>query len=335
MQKKRYYFLYITTNLVNGKYYKGQHSTDDLFDGYLGSGVLFRRALKKYGRKAFKRQIVLFLPDLDSLAAAEKMYITKQDIHSENCYNCIDGGTKQPGKPGVKRPPRTEEHSSAISIARAEQYMRKKARGEILYKPQINKPRVAPFRDAEDSIRHRGALNPMYGRIGALNATSKPVYCVELGRRFESASLAAQELGLAFQNISKVCQGRRRTCGGYHWNFADPQKDSKQKKSNHRPRPNWYIPFDPSSYGPHQQIGFMNARSRPVVRLDTKEKYGSCGLAAVAVGGTRRALNKALHAKRPYKGIDWMFLEDYERMTSVQHSQEQTLCNSVSLEDSE
>lgn len=83
MQKKRYYFLYITTNLVNGKYYKGQHSTDDLFDGYLGSGVLFRRALKKYGRKAFKRQIVLFLPDLDSLAAAEKMYITKQDIHSK------------------------------------------------------------------------------------------------------------------------------------------------------------------------------------------------------------------------------------------------------------
>ena len=36
-----YYFIYKTTNLINGKYYIGQHHTEDLNDGYLGSRKSF------------------------------------------------------------------------------------------------------------------------------------------------------------------------------------------------------------------------------------------------------------------------------------------------------
>ena len=43
-----YYFIYRTTNLINGKYYIGQHHTEDLNDGYLGSGRVFIQAIKKY-----------------------------------------------------------------------------------------------------------------------------------------------------------------------------------------------------------------------------------------------------------------------------------------------
>lgn len=35
---KKYHFLYKTTNLLNSKVYYGMHSTNDLNDGYLGSG---------------------------------------------------------------------------------------------------------------------------------------------------------------------------------------------------------------------------------------------------------------------------------------------------------
>ena len=325
--KKRYYFLYITTNLVNGRYYKGQHATNNLNDGYLGSGTLFKRALKKYGRKAFKRRIVLFLPDMESLAEAERMYITEYDIHNKDCYNCRAGG--------VNYVPLSEEKKRDMSKMQVDRYLARKENGDVTYVPQANKPRTAPFRDEEDSIRHRGALNPMYGKTGELNATSKPVYCVELKKPFGSAMLAAKELGIAFQNISKVCQGKRQTCGGYHWRFLDPEKAAERPKKEVKERPSWYQKFDPNTQGPHQQTGYTNVRSRPVVRLDTGEHYGSCGLAAAAVDGQRRSLNKAIHMHKPYKGIEWMFLEDYERMMSVQHSQEQTLCNSASPEDSD
>jgi len=50
-------FIYKTTNLVNGKIYIGQSQHDISFD-YLGSGVLFTKAIKKYGKKNFKREIL-------------------------------------------------------------------------------------------------------------------------------------------------------------------------------------------------------------------------------------------------------------------------------------
>jgi hypothetical protein len=45
-----YYILYKTTNNVNGMIYIGQHTTNRLDDGYLGSGKRLRRAIKHYGR---------------------------------------------------------------------------------------------------------------------------------------------------------------------------------------------------------------------------------------------------------------------------------------------
>lgn len=46
---------------------------------------------------------------------------------------------------------------------------------------------------------------------------NKPIRCVETGEVFDSATIAAKEKGLHIQNISAVCLGKRKTCGGYHW----------------------------------------------------------------------------------------------------------------------
>lgn len=51
-----YHLVYMTTNLVNGKMYVGVHSTENLEDGYLGSGNLIKKAVKKYGRENFDRR---------------------------------------------------------------------------------------------------------------------------------------------------------------------------------------------------------------------------------------------------------------------------------------
>lgn len=48
------YCIYLTTNKVNGKTYVGQHMYEKLYDGYIGSGMLIKKAIKKYGKENFK-----------------------------------------------------------------------------------------------------------------------------------------------------------------------------------------------------------------------------------------------------------------------------------------
>ena len=57
----QYYMVYKTTNLVNNKYYIGVHATNDLNDGYFGSGKNLKQAIKKYGKEHFKRDIYTFI----------------------------------------------------------------------------------------------------------------------------------------------------------------------------------------------------------------------------------------------------------------------------------
>lgn len=47
------------------------------------------------------------------------------------------------------------------------------------------------------------------------------VYCVELDKEFKSISCAAAEVGVKQNNLSTCLRGQQKTCGGYHWRYAD------------------------------------------------------------------------------------------------------------------
>lgn len=46
-----------------------------------------------------------------------------------------------------------------------------------------------------------------------------PVFCPELNKVFESIMQASRELALSDGNICTCCQGKRKTCGGLHFEF--------------------------------------------------------------------------------------------------------------------
>lgn len=55
---KKYNYGYKITNTENGKFYYGIHSTDNPDDGYFGSGTAIKKAITKYGKDSFQKEVV-------------------------------------------------------------------------------------------------------------------------------------------------------------------------------------------------------------------------------------------------------------------------------------
>jgi group I intron endonuclease len=91
-KEKKYHYIYKTTNLKNGKFYVGMHSTDNLNDGYLGSGTRLRRSIRKNGPENFKLEILEFLPNRSSLKARERELVNDDLLKESLCMNLQPGG---------------------------------------------------------------------------------------------------------------------------------------------------------------------------------------------------------------------------------------------------
>jgi len=91
-KEKQYHFIYKTTNVLNGKYYYGMHSTDNLNDGYLGSGRRLKRSLNKYGKENHKVEHLEFLPNRKALIEREKEIVDLNEIAKKECMNLKIGG---------------------------------------------------------------------------------------------------------------------------------------------------------------------------------------------------------------------------------------------------
>jgi len=84
-------FIYITTNLVNGKRYIGMCTRD--VSNYIGSGVLIKKAINKYGIHNFKRDILEVCDNIETLSKAEEKWIQYYDaVNSADFYNLSLGG---------------------------------------------------------------------------------------------------------------------------------------------------------------------------------------------------------------------------------------------------
>jgi hypothetical protein len=87
--------VYVTTNVENGKFYIGKHSTANLDDGYCGSGAWVKKA--KANKEHLNTRVLKMFDDEDSAYAYEHEAITlSKDVYSDLCMN------KQPGGWGLK-----------------------------------------------------------------------------------------------------------------------------------------------------------------------------------------------------------------------------------------
>jgi hypothetical protein len=127
-------WLYITTNLVNGKKYIGQ--TTSSRKNYIGSGSVIMSAIKKYGKENFLRENI-YEDDWEFIDLLEQEYIEKYDaVNSPLYYNQKPGGY----------------YSTHSAVSR--KIMSEKAIGR----------KVSAESKQQRSENMKGEKNPMYGK---------------------------------------------------------------------------------------------------------------------------------------------------------------------------
>ena len=123
------YYIYRIRNLINGKTYIGQHRYKKLNDSYLGSGKLIKRAIEKYGKENFKKEILeKNISTIELANDFEQMYILFERAKGKAEYNLADGGYSHTGVKASEETRRkqseahkgkklSEEHRKNIGIA--------------------------------------------------------------------------------------------------------------------------------------------------------------------------------------------------------------------------
>ena len=187
--------IYKTNNLINGRIYIGQHSLSNI--NYLGSGIILKQAIKKYGRDSFEKEILVDgIRNKNLLNELEKHYIQLYASQIKGVgYNISKGGI------GVMwGRSHTEEAKKKMSEST------KGSKRSDKVKRQMSESR-------------RGANNPMYGRNHTEEAKRK------MGEANKGRTLSEE-------NRRKLSEG----CSRYHLLGIKVSQETKDRISKNNAR---------------------------------------------------------------------------------------------------
>lgn len=89
---KTYYTIYKITNTINEMFYIGKHETNCLEDDYMGSGTYLRRAIEKYGRENFAKEVLYNFETKEEMDNKEVEIVNEEFVGRGDTYNLTLGG---------------------------------------------------------------------------------------------------------------------------------------------------------------------------------------------------------------------------------------------------
>ena len=86
------HIIYKITNLLNDRFYIGMHSTQNIDDGYFGSGKRIKAEIKKYGKENFRKEILEVVSSRKLLEEREAQIVNAELLQNPLCLNLKNGG---------------------------------------------------------------------------------------------------------------------------------------------------------------------------------------------------------------------------------------------------
>jgi len=207
------YTVYKITNKINGKFYIGQHTTNNINDDYMGSGKLIQRAQSKYGTENFSKEILFRAVSQDIAFMVESWFVDEELLKNPLCYNLKLGGRNATMTKEIK-----EKISKTLkgvpcshtSIRNAKNTGAKHTRAELIRIYDANNKIIhVCFGDWSETLSKNGYSNHSFSQ--AL-ATGNPMYTKGkvptrnkkyTGWRAEKDKFATNVLRCLFRNIEK------------------------------------------------------------------------------------------------------------------------------------
>ena len=167
-----YHTIYKITNMINGKFYYGVHSTEQINDNYMGSGNGIRNAIKKYGIENFKKEIICVFEDREQALTFEKSLVSEQLILDPMCYNSTVGGNNPSSRKGKV---------SKTNLLKGDQRTENQKKAALLHSNKMKSK--APWNKGSKGKQiawNKGISNPILKNIANLERTCP--HCNKIGK---------------------------------------------------------------------------------------------------------------------------------------------------------
>ena len=241
------YIVYKTTNIINNYIYIGVHKTldPDIFDGYLGCGVYvnipstyqysktnFQIAVKTFGCKNFKREIIAVFDNLEEAYNLEALLVNEEYLARNDVYNMVLGGLNYGSSQPIKCYCYNEDGflvNEYSSIKEASTIQNKRIWSAIQFKYKCNN-----YYWSTDKVEKLDLSN--YNKL----SDSQPVYRYTLSGKFDKAYDSIYQASLDSNyvsiNISRSAKLGYR-CGNHQFSFIKEDNYDKAKSEYIKNRP--------------------------------------------------------------------------------------------------
>lgn len=173
---------------------------------------LLSRAFNKYGIDNFEYEIIDKAKTVDELNSKEDYWIKKLNTKFPSGYNLCYGGGNTRGY-------------NHTEIARKRMSMAWKERGA----PKGKKNPFYGKKHTEETKEHlrelwasgKREITPEWREKIEANRYTVKVRNITTGEVFDSIKEAADKHNVEATHITRVCKGKRKSCGGYKWEYVD------------------------------------------------------------------------------------------------------------------